>query len=173
MVIKCVICRQSMQEHDADCPQGIMEALYQVHGPIQCPKCRKQKVYKNRMDYYECAECKKVFCTGIAAGYDVDKLPAVLICPRNGNETMAVVLPEEGTGDIPILERFEELSSDIDRERKIYRMIHLYRYQLLRDEMLKAREEKAASREERLLALMDDAWKELDDDQIKELEKEK
>lgn len=175
-VMKCVICMQPMNKHGSDCPQGIMEALYQVHGPIQCPKCRKQRLYRNRLDFYECADCKKVYSTGIACGYDVDKLETVILHPRIGDDTMAVVLPEDGNGDIPIMDRFEELASDIDRERKIYEMTKFIRYQLIRTEMMAVRElnkGKETPREERLLAMMDDAWQELSDEQQKELDKQK
>jgi len=117
----CNICNRSLEDHAPDCPQGKLKevGIQIIEHLMTCPKCYESgSVLPNRDDFLECQECHALFTRSLLAmGHDPDTLERTMIF-KGDDGFQVLVIPEEGKGDFPLLQRAKELRKLCDELKK-------------------------------------------------------
>ena len=117
----CIICKHEIQNHREDCPVvPLLLVVKRIERESQdCPKCRKKgAVLPNDADFLECSDCGTQFTlsSAVAGGHDPRRLEKVVFLDFKRNRPFnARVIPEKGTGNIPLLKR-EKVLVEIKEE---------------------------------------------------------
>jgi len=106
----CIICKHEIQNHRPDCPYVplILIGKEIERGYQDCPKCHEKNiVLPNDADFLECLKCGTQFTRSeVNTGHDPRGLEKVVFLDYRRNRPFnALVLPEKGTGNIPLLRR--------------------------------------------------------------------
>ena len=111
LILECAACEQPMSDHASDCPQGLIEALWNSVQRGRCPACRKDDVFPNSADYFECRSCRTQFSVGlVCGGEDPDTLEMKILDLANARDLTPVKqMKTPGTGDIPVLKQTRAL----------------------------------------------------------------
>lgn len=116
----CIICKHDIREHRADCPTVPLQLITKEieRASQDCPKCHKKgAVLPNDGDFLECTRCRVQFTTSqVNTGHDPKRLEKVVFLDFKRNRPFnALVIPEKGSGNIPLLKR-EKVLVEIRKE---------------------------------------------------------
>jgi|GEM_PF-6031944 len=106
----CIICKHEIENHRPDCPTVPLQIVAkQIERDSQdCPKCHKKGcVLPNDADFMECVKCKTQFTMSqVNTGHDPKTLEKIVFLDYKRNRPFnALVIPEKGNGNIPLLKR--------------------------------------------------------------------
>ncbi len=144
MIMECSACGRSMTEHAHDCPQGMIELIWNAVKRGNCPACRKSDVIPNRADYYECRRCHVQYSVGmVCAGEDPDTLQTRFLDLLGETDLVQVKqMKALGTGDFPVLEKLETLRAYVTAARAGRRATKREQARVLKRELAKIQKRK-------------------------------
>ena len=100
----CVVCGQSIHDHDRTCAIGILkEAVERIERNfLECSECSLWAVDVNKADFYECRECHAQFTASFLSpcGDATDQAthPRRLLRKKNEDIVAVALLPKKGDG---------------------------------------------------------------------------